>query len=462
MTLHGRVPDPASFRDPSGFVFRGDDGCVFRQVNPVYEPHYRLLMESGLYEDLRRAELMVSHEEVSPPSENACRVIRPSQIDFISYPYEWCFSQYKDAALLTLDVQRHAMRRGMTLKDASAYNIVFDRGRPVFIDTLSFEESEQGSPWVAYGQFCSHFLAPLSLMSMSDIRLQRLMETFIDGVPLNLAVRLLPRRALFKPGLFVHLFLHAWFQGRYADTSPGPPQPAKKHRVSETGVRGMIDGLSKVISKLSWKPTGTEWADYYATSSYDAEGLEKKKQIVGEFIASVEPNTVWDLGANTGVFSRIAAARGAKTIAFDVDPACVEICYSEVKRDGEENLLPLRCDLTNPSPGIGWAHQERRSLVDRHTADLVMMLALIHHLAISNNLPMERVAHFARSLCKWLIIEFVPKSDPQVQRLLRTRKDIFPDYTQRVFETEFGKFFTIVESRPVGGDGRILYLLQAR
>ena len=203
MTFDDQTPVPASFRDPSGFVFRGDGGCIFRQINPVYEPQYRLLIESGLYEDLRRAELMVSHEEVSPPSESSCRIIRPDQIDFISYPYEWCFSQYKDAALLTLDVQRRAMRRGMTLKDASAYNVVFDRGRPIFIDTLSFEKYEQGAPWVAYGQFCAHFLAPLALMSMSDIRLQRLMETFIDGIPLNLAVRLLPRRALFKPGLLV-------------------------------------------------------------------------------------------------------------------------------------------------------------------------------------------------------------------------------------------------------------------
>ena len=354
------------------------------------------------------------------------------------------------------------MRRGMTLKDASAYNVVFDRGRPVFIDTLSFEKHEQGAPWVAYGQFCSHFLAPLALMARSDIRLQRLMETFIDGIPLNLAARLLPRRTLFKPGLFVHLFLHAWFQSRYADTSAGTTQPTKNHRVSETGARGMIDGLSGVISKLSWKPSGTEWADYYATNSYDTEGLERKKQIVGEFIARIVPNTVWDLGANTGVFSRIAAAQGAKTVAFDVDPACVEVCYSEVKRDREENLLPLRCDLTNPSPAIGWAHQERRSLIDRGTADLVMMLALIHHLAISNNVPLAHVAHFAHSLCRWLIIEFIPKNDPQAQRLLRTRKDIFPNYSQRAFETEFGRYFTIVDSRPVGGNDRVLYLLAAR
>jgi len=454
--------DPASFRDPSGFVFRGDDGLVYRQVNSVYEPQFQLLMESGLYQELSDANLMVAHQEVSSPSQGSCRIIRPDQVEFISYPYEWCFSQYQDAALLTLDVQRRALGCGMILKDASAYNIVFNRGRPLFIDTLSFERYEPGSPWVAYGQFCSHFLAPLALMSLTDIRLQRLMETSIDGIPLDLAARLLPRRARLRPGLFMHLFLHAWMQRRFADTANDPAKPATRRRVSETGAYGMIDGLKSLVRKLTWNPTGTEWADYYATNSYDDHSAAEKQQIIGELLDRAEPKTAWDLGANTGVFGRIAADKGIRTIAFDIDPACVEVCYQESRREKEQNLLCLRSDLTNPSPAIGWAHQERRSLVDRGPVDLVMMLALVHHLAISNNVPLARIAEFARSLCTHLIIEFVPKHDPQVQRLLRTREDIFSNYTQDAFEKDFGAFFSIVESRPVGRDGRVLYLLKGR
>ncbi len=453
--------DPASFRDPSGFVFKGDDGLVYRQVNPVYESNYRLLMESGLYQELVDVGALVSHDDVTPAEQQSGRSLLPQQIGFVSYPYEWSFSQYKDAALLTLDIQKRALRHGMILKDASAYNIQFEGGRPIFIDTLSFEKYEPGSPWVAYGQFCSHFLAPITLMAMTDIRLQRLMETFIDGIPLDLAARLLPRRARLKPGLVMHLFLHAWMQNRFSDTSGKAATPSKKPKVSETGVFGIADGLASLISKMSWKPAGTEWADYYQTLSYDAEGVELKKGIVSEFIDQAAPRIVWDLGANTGVFSRIATEKGIQTLAFDIDPACVEMCYLQAKKRKEEKLLPLRSDLTNPSAAIGWALNERQSFVDRGPADMVMMLALVHHLAVANNVPLGRVAEFARSVCSWLIIEWVPKGDPQVRRLLRTREDIFPDYTQEGFEAEFEKLFDKVASRSVGSDGRVLYLYSA-
>ncbi len=392
------------------------------------------------------------------PAAPCCLSRSPSSL----IPTSGASPSTKDAALLTLDIQKRALRHGMILKDASAYNIQFEGGRPIFIDTLSFEKHEAGSPWVAYGQFCSHFLAPIALMAMTDIRLQRLMETFIDGVPLDLAARLLPRRAHLKPGLVMHLFLHAWMQNKYSDTSGEAAAPTNKPKVSESGILGMADGLASLIKKMSWQPAGTEWADYYQTLSYDTAGVEQKKSLVGELIDQAGPKTVWDLGANTGVFSRIAADKDAATIAFDIDPACVELCYSDTKKNKEKNLLPLRSDLTNPSPDIGWALEERQSFIDRGPADLVMMLALVHHLAIANNVPLPRVAVFARSLCSWLIIEWVPKSDPQVQRLLRSREDIFPDYTQEAFEAEFEKVFSKVDSRPVGTDGRVLYLFKSK
>ena len=199
-----------SFRDPGGFVYE-DRGCIFRQVNLLAKEHYDHLMSSGLYRKLTESGLLIRHEEtdVLPPVP-ACayKVICPARVAMISYPYEWSFGQYKDAALLTLAVQRQAIDHGMSLKDCSAYNVQFHEGRPVFIDTLSLERFQEGTPWVAYRQFCQHFLAPLALMSLTDIRLGQLTRTNLDGVPLDLATRLLPWRSRLRFGLLLHLHLH--------------------------------------------------------------------------------------------------------------------------------------------------------------------------------------------------------------------------------------------------------------
>jgi ribosomal protein L11 methylase PrmA len=225
---------------------------------------------------------------------------------------------------------------------------------------------------------------------------------------------------------------------------------------------GLIDSLESCVAGLRWKPSGTEWADYYQDDSYTAEALDHKKRVVGEYLDRVAPRTVWGLGANRGLFSRIAAEKGAATMAFDIDPACVEMNYLEVVRSGETNILPLAVDLTNPSPRIGWANEERMSLMDRGPADAAMALALIHHLAISNNVPLFRVAKFFGDICSWLIVEFVPKTDPKVRKLLATREDIFPRYTQRDFEEEFNKVFAIHASQRIVGSERTLYLMKRK
>ena len=207
----------SSFRDPGGFLFRRE-GSLYRQVNRACAEDFQLLESSGLAASLREAGLLIPHVEadVEPPRPDiAFRVIRPEPVPFISYPYEWSFSQLKDAALTTLRIQKIALRHGMILKDASAYNIQFHRGRPVLIDTLSFTRYEEGQPWVAYRQFCQHFLAPLALMAYRDVRLSALLRTEIDGVPLDLAAGLLPWRTRLKPGLLMHLHVHAASQKKY-------------------------------------------------------------------------------------------------------------------------------------------------------------------------------------------------------------------------------------------------------
>lgn len=450
----------SSFRDPSGFVFQ-KDGSIYRQINIFYKENYDYLIHSGLYKALVDAELLVSHQEIEPQgiiADNAYKVIKPEQIPFISYPYEWCFSQLKDAALVTLEVQKKAMEFGMSLKDCSAYNIQFLRGKPVFIDTLSFEKYQDGKPWVAYRQFCQHFLAPLALMSHKDIRLSQLLRVHIDGVPLDLASSLLPFRTRLIFPILIHIHLHARSQKHFEDKK----LDMKGKGVSKQSFLGLIDSLESAVKGLKWQPQGTEWADYYEDTNYTADALRHKEEIVAEFLAEIKPKTVWDLGANDGMFSRIASDKGIQTISLDLDPASVEKNYLQCIKNGETSILPLVMDLTNPSPDIGWANSERDSFIKRGPADTVLALALIHHLAISNNLPFAKISEVFSRICSSLIIEFVPKNDSQVQRLLSTREDIFPRYTQQSFEDEFGKYFEMQNSAIINDTKRRLYLMRKR
>jgi len=452
---------PSSFRDPSGHLFVRD-GTIFRQINNSYRPHYDHLIESGLYDKLVEREMLVVHSQAADDltdAEHAYKIIQPDAIPFISYPYEWCFSQIKDAALLTLEIQKLSIEHGMALKDASAYNIQFAGGKPILIDTLSFEVYKEGEPWVAYRQFCQHFLAPLALMAHRDVRLSELLRTNIDGVPLDLASRLLPTRTRFNFGLLTHIHLHAKAQKRYADSS-GAKTTTRK--MSRTAYLGLLDGLLSTTRGLKWRTPKTEWGDYYDATNYTDESMKQKARFVGEFIDSVSPKMAWDLGANTGEFSRLAAERGATTVAFDVDPVAVERNYEAVKTNGGPALLPLVLDLTNPSPAIGWDNNERMSVLQRGPADLVMALALIHHLAISNNVPLALLATFFAGLARDLIIEFVPKEDSQVRRLLATREDIFEEYDRAGFERRFGELFEIVSSEKLDGSERTLYHMRRR
>jgi ribosomal protein L11 methylase PrmA len=451
----------ASFRDPNGFMFtRG--GALYRQVNVSYREHYEQLLASGLYENLASAGLLIPHEEVDlepEAPELAFKILRPERVPFISYPYEWSFSQLKDAALTTLRIQKRALARGLTLKDASAYNLQFREGRPVLIDTLSFEVYREGEPWVAYRQFCQHFLAPLALMAYCDVRLGQLLRVYIDGIPLDLASRLLPFRTRLNFSLLTHLHLHAAAQQRYSGKTIAKADASRQ--MNKVAFQGLIDSLQSAVRKLAWKPSGTEWGAYYSDTNYTDQAQEHKQQVVADFLRRTQPESVWDLGANTGLFSRLASDQGLSTLAFDIDPAAVELNYLSSKEKKEKEILPLLLDLTNPSPAIGWQNRERQSLVERGPAGAVLALAVIHHLAISNNVPLGQVAAFLHSLTRRLIVEFVPKSDSQVQRLLATRLDIFPEYTKEGFERAFRPYFQIEDTIPVRDSERCLYLMIA-
>jgi SAM-dependent methyltransferase len=457
--------DPGSFRDPSGFVF-SRDGVLLRQINASFATDWDDLIASGLLTTLQERGLLVPHDvatiDLAAAPEKAHAVIRPERIDFISYPYEWSFGMLRDAALLTLEAQALAFERGFTLRDATAYNVQFRRGRPVLIDTLSFERAEEGAPWIAYRQFCEHFLAPLALMANRDVRLGLMLRDYIDGIPLDLAARLLPGRTRWNLGLGPHIHAHARAQARFADQGDEAAAATRRTSVSPLKQRALIDSLQRTIGKLDWTPKGTEWADYAENTSYGDDATVVKDDLVRQFLDAAGGDVVWDIGANTGRFSRIAADLGRRVVAWDVDPAATERHYRLIRRDGTESIVPLVLDLANPSPGLGWGGEERRTLEDRSNADVVLALALIHHLAIGRNVPLERVAGYFARLAPGLVIEFVPKEDPMVRKLLATREDVFADYTLDGFRTAFGTLFDIEEEAPVTGTARVLLRMSRR
>jgi len=448
----------SSFRDPSGFVFaRG--GNVYRQVNLKYKDNYDLLKTSGLYENLTGKGMLICHEEVSAEpfdSSSVYKVLKPYQMPFISYPSEWCFSQLKDAASLTMDVVLEAIDKGMILKDASAYNVQFDKGRPILIDTLSFEKYVEGAPWVGYRQFCQHFLAPLSLMAYRDTRLCKLLSVHVDGIPLDLASSLLPNSSWFNRRLLSHLHLHSRWQGQ-----SGQGAAKQTARISKDALKALLQDLKDAVGDLKLRSNNSLWADYTTNNNYEVASAQHKKKVVAEFIDRINPKKVIDLGANIGDYSRFAS-RAEFVISADFDHDSVEMNYKRCGSEGINNILPLVVDLTNPTPAFGFENKERLSFIERGKADLVMALALIHHLAIANNVPLSKVAHFLNCLGGHLIVEFVSKDDSQVTRLLESREDIFDTYNQASFEQAFQQFYDILACEQVEGTKRQLYLMQSR
>ncbi len=447
-----------SFRDPSGFVYTRD-GTLYRQVNQSFKASFDAFLASGLYDELAGERLLVPHRNVPlnlAATGDAWAVLEPERLPFISYPYEWSFGQLRDAALLTLTLQERALRRDFVLRDASAYNVQFRDGHPLLIDTLSFEPREEGSPWVAYRQFCEHFLVPLLLMSSRDIRCGMLLRSCLDGVPLELGSRLLPRKSWLRPSVLFHVHLHAKAQSRYSDTA-AVEKESRRRAMTRDAVLALVGGLRRCIESLDWVPAGTEWAEYEHDNSYSDTASRSKREIVSRMLETPGAQMVWDLGANTGEYSRTAREVAPQVVAFDIDPAAVERNYRRVRSAGETGILPLLLDLANPSPPQGWAHSERLSLEQRGPADALLALALIHHLAIGRNLPLDRIASFLSRLGRALIIEFVPKDDVQVQRLLRNRPDIFPGYSIEGFEQAFRQHFRIESVEPVAGSGRRVY-----
>jgi len=459
-------PSSSSFRDPAGFVFE-NQGQIYRQINQVGKTDFDHFINSGLYNELLNQELIIAHREVEAskfaPDVQRYKVIKPRRLPFVSYPYEWTFSQLKAAALLTLKIQKAALTKGLILKDASAYNVQFIGGQAILIDTLSFRIRQPGAPWEGYRQFCEHFLGPLAIAAFISPNLLKLAAVFLDGLPLQLACQMLPARARLRKGLLAHLYLHAAFQKRFDKAKP--QVSAKPRQVGELAMEGLLSSLQKTVEKLRISSQKTQWGDYYNATNYSKAAFETKQRVVETLLRKIKPppKIVWDFGANDGRFSEITAGIGAYSVSFDIDPLATEKNFLKSRPQAlKKMILPLIQDLTNPSPPLGWGHEERMSLKERSPSDVILALALVHHLAIGNNLPLADISKFFAKLTSYLVIEFVPKSDSKARQLLGGRQIQFASYNQTNFEKSFGQHFDLVEKQRLTGSQRVIYLYKAK
>lgn len=448
---------PSSYRDPSGFVFQVD-GKIYRQVNNIYWEHYEHLMRSGLYHELTAKQYLLPHTEVCENflADKEWRLtLLPHQLSFTSYPYEWCFEQLKDAALLTLKIVKIAVEKGMILKDATPFNIQFHHGKTIFIDTLSFEKYDASMPWVAYRQFCETFLFPLWLSHYHKMNFQQLLHIYPEGIPIAVADKLMPAKSRFSSAVWLHLMLQKKISRQTSSTQKGSFQFSKKKLLD------IIAHLENIILKLD-NTTSSTWSDYYRENVNHQDYLEEKKKVVSELLGQIKGNKIVDLGANEGKFSILAAEKNFDVIAIDNDEQSINKLYKKIRDAGIVNIIPLCIDITNPTPAAGFANQERSSFTERTSPNAIMALALVHHLAIGKNMPLPMLAGYFNELAPQLIIEFVSREDEKTKILLQNKKDIYTGYTKKMFESSFEQYFTICTTHAFGNSERYLYLMKRK
>ena len=451
----------SSFRDPSGYIFL-DNGVIKRVINTIYFNQYKELKNSGFYKSLFENSLLISHKELSI-SENEI-IIQPEHIPFITYPYEWSFNMYKEAALLTLKIQKYALERGFTLKDASAFNITFLKGNAIFIDTLSFDFYTGNQPWRAYKQFITHFFGPLVLAHYHGADQLKLMSNFIDGIPVTLISSMLPKRTKLNPILFSNIHLLAKLESKHNTDYEGE---TKVKELSKKGLLNIIESLYGYIKNLKLKGQ-TEWSDYYDKTNYSDEAFKHKSAIINSWINNLNPTKLIDIGGNDGTFVRFIDYKIEENLVCDIDNNAVDINYLTMKKNKEKDILPFVLDVLNPSPAIGLNNKERSSFLERikqYSPDVTMALAVIHHMSLSGNVPFIESAKFFSIFSKDLIIEFPNRNDSWVKRLLRAKGEFesyFDFYNIANFEKSYSTYFDIIEKLEVKSSERVMYLMKIK
>jgi ribosomal protein L11 methylase PrmA len=457
----GRVI-PGSFRDPSGHVYE-IDGRILRTVADHFAADFDFVEATGLFQKLIARGSLLSFEKVNTAilgttSNSFKYLLEVPRLPLISYPYEWSFSALKAAALLHLEIQLAALEYGVTLSDASAYNIQFHGARPFFIDHLSFRQYRPGEIWAGHRQFCEQFLNPLLLRAFFGIAHNAWYRGTQEGIKSHELSRLLKWRHSLSWTVLTHVVLQAFFQQSVENDSV----ELKKESFPAAALpllsfRQIVKKLHSWISKLKPADMGkTTWQEYTKTHGYSSEEVQCKKRFVSEFVRRERPRLIWDLGCNTGDYCVTALEAGSEyAVGLDYDQSVLELAFA---RAVEQNLAfqPLFFDAANPSPNQGWREQERFGLQARASADAILALAFVHHIAISHNVPLDQLVNWIITLAPRGVIEFVPKSDPMVQFLLRRREDIFSDYTKEAFLLHLDREARIINTATVSSSGRLL------
>jgi hypothetical protein len=456
--------EPGSFRDPESRVFyAGDD--VFRALSPDGLSDFEALRASGLLDDERVVRTEVAKDTAALRGllvHEPAAVLRHERIPFVSYPYEWTFSMLKDAALLQLDLLLAALDHDLVIKDSTPYNVQFRGAKPVFVDVGSFERLREGEPWVGYRQFCMLYLYPLLLQSLKGVPFHPWLRGSIDGITPAQMRGLLSFRDRFRKGLFSNVFLHARLEARYADRPDQVKQEVRRVFKKELFVAN-VRKMRKLVQRLSWDPPDGVWTAYGERNSYTDDDARRKDEFVREAAKARDWNLVWDIGANNGRYSRIAAEGARTVVALDADQGPVELLYRDLRGESDERILTLAMNLADPSPGLGWRGLERRSLPERGTPDLVLALALVHHVAISANVPVKEFVDWLASLECALVIEFPTREDPMVKKLLAPKREgLHPDYELDFFERTLNEAFDVERSERLESGTRVLYFARPK
>jgi len=455
--------ESGSFRDRKAKVFYHKGG-VYRVLSRAAMSDWKALSATRFFPrfsgdgKIVRTEIVNSFDspEVQPQGQWV-GVLKHERIPFISYPYEWSFGMLKDAGLLQLELLLEALKEDLILKDSSAFNVQWRGSVPAFIDITSFEKLAPGEPWVGYRQFCQLFLYPLLLQAYKDVPFQLWLRGSLDGIESEHLVRLMSARDFLRPGVFTHVFMQARMQSRFGNSQRDVKTDLRKAGFSKQLIVSNLKRIKKLIQGLKWEPEKSVWADYAITNSYSEEESKRKAAFVREVVHSRFWELTWDLGCNTGVFSRIAAENARYVVALDADQLAVERLFRELKAEGIKTILPLLNNLADPSPNLGWRGLERKSLANRGKPELVLCLALIHHLVISANIPLGEFVEWLAGLGADLVIEFITKEDAMVQTLLRNKEDNYSDYNKEFFEECLSKAFDLVRHERLDSGRRILY-----
>ena len=456
------VAEPASFRDPSSRVFYADDGTVLRGLTAEALEDFRHVAGTEFFTRESADGRIVGTELLEPAPaglDGYAAALRHERVPFVSYPYEWSFSMLREAALLQLELLLAALDEDVILKDGSSYNVQWRGSTPVFVDVGSLERVRPGDAWAGYRQFCTLNLYPLLLQAYRGVPFNAWLRGSLEGIAPSDMRRLLSPRDAFRRGVFTHVRLHSSLERRL-----GPSERNVRAELRDAGfgtalVRANVRRLRRLVRGLHARPSESGWTGYGPTTTYDEADAARKADFVHGAAAEGRHDLVWDLGAANGHYTRLAARHARYTVALDADPAVVDGLFRALAAEGDRSILPLVADLADPPPGLGWRGRERVPLADRGRPDLVLCLAVVHHLALSANVPLAEVVAWLRSLGAALVVEFVDPDDPMARRLLdRKREHLHDDYRRETFERLLGEAFTIARSQQLASGRRVLYL----